>query len=73
MKPRLPTLAVFAVLAALVAPDTAWAHAALYDYKFPLPLWVFLLGAQSSCSHPPRLRRSLYGFAGTGRAATSIA
>jgi hypothetical protein len=44
MKPRLPTLAVFAVLAALVAPDTAWAHAALYDYKFPLPLWVFLLG-----------------------------
>jgi hypothetical protein len=44
MKRRLPILAALAALAALLAPDAAFAHAVRYDYKFPLPLWVFLVG-----------------------------
>ena len=38
-------LVVLALGAApLVEPDLAAAHVSLYNYKFPLPLWVFLTG-----------------------------
>ncbi|HSC74562.1 MAG TPA: hypothetical protein VLB89_10365 [Gaiellaceae bacterium] len=41
---RLLLLAGAFAAAALLAPELASAHVSLYDYKFPLPLWVFLTG-----------------------------
>jgi hypothetical protein len=41
---RLLLLAVVFAAAPLAAPDLAAAHVSLYNYKFPLPLWVFLTG-----------------------------
>ena len=37
-------VAALVALIALVEPQAASAHASLYDYNLPLPLWVFLLG-----------------------------
>lgn len=44
MRGRRLLVTTLAALLALAAPQAASAHASLYDYKFPLPLWVFLLG-----------------------------
>ena len=44
MRGRRVRVAALVALIALVEPQAASAHASLYDYKFPLPLWVFLLG-----------------------------
>jgi hypothetical protein len=41
---RLLLLAAVLATAPLVAPELAAAHVSLYNYKFPLPLWVFLTG-----------------------------
>jgi len=41
---RLLLLAVVFAAAPLAAPDLAAAHVSLYNYKFPLPLWVFPSG-----------------------------
>jgi hypothetical protein len=31
-------------MAPLLVPNLGAAHVSLYNYKFPLPLWVFLTG-----------------------------